>query len=108
MRRRSKVIVALCACAVLFFFLAPIVYSPYHVVVCGGPQSPSGQGPVCRDFLASAYGSPSCMLFRIGAAGDNFTSGYHTTASGFALDLHGAWSYYLGCAPDGTIYFYFY
>lgn len=92
----------------LLFFLAPIVYSPYHVVTCGGPQPPSGQAPGCKDFLVSAYDSPSCLLLRVGVAGDNFTSGYHTTASGFTLDTKGAWSYYLGCAPDETLYFYFY
>ena len=78
------------------FFLAPVAYSSYHVVTCGGPQLPSGQTPGCKDFLASAYDSPSCLLLRIGAAGDNFASGYHT------------WSYYLGCAPDRTLYFSFY
>ncbi len=101
MNRVVWAVVAALAVASLFF-LAPIVYSPYHIVSCGGPPPPSGPAPGCKDTLASAYDSPSCLLLRIGVAGDNFTSGYHGTTA------PGAWSYYLGCAPDKTLYFSFY
>ena len=105
---RRKVVFGVVLVVVLgFFFIAPIIYSPFHVQVCGGPPVPKGQAPACHNLFIPAYDSPSCLLLHVGVAGDNWTSGYHETSSSISFYDSGGhpWSLYFGCAPQGSLNF---
>jgi hypothetical protein len=76
---RRMIVVALAVmCMGAVFFLAPIVYSPYHQT--GGCASCAGTHP--------DYESPSCAVFSVGVATVGWVGGNYVG------------TYHIGCAPS--------